>query len=256
MKKWLNITLISLVVIGMATLAVVECQEGRGGVKAVASKTGKTIKSLHEESLLWVDEAYTDTNYVEDLTCHADGREDVSVVRYADGSDFTIRYVYKDGRLERKDCAFAGQPSASVIYQYDKEGRLASVSDSEHPMPLETYLYDEEGRKEWTYMHNGETDSILYSYHTRYDEQNRVTEEVQYGMEYENQVYEVHTFAYDERGNLKEEKIENADGMRIVSYEYKEFDEQGSWTLCYKTEKQMSSDKVKKTRTTRKLTYY
>jgi len=215
-----------------------------------------TIKTLHEESLLLVDDDYTDTCYVEDITCDESGRTMVDKLHYGGGSVFSITFAYDGELLVRKDCGFEGQDTASIYYSYDDEGRLQSVSDNKHPMPIETYLYDENGRKEWTFTHDGESDSIISSYHTQYDLLGRVEEEVQYGVEFENQVLETHTYTYDSDGNLKEEKVENADGVTLVLYEYDEYDEFGSWTLCYKTEYQVPSSNGKKTRTTRILTYY
>lgn len=199
---------------------------------------------------------YKDTCYIEDITCDEEGRTMIDKVYYGEGSSCTIEFWYEAGRLIRKDCGFVGQDPASIYYNYDTEGVLTSVSDSEHPMPIETYLYDEAGRKEWTYVHDGESDSILCSYHTQYDVQGRVMEEIQYGVEYEQQVLETHTYSYDNKGNLEAEKIENVDGFTTVTYDYTEFDEWDSWTLCFKMEYQMPSGIGKKTRTTRKLTYY
>jgi antitoxin component YwqK of YwqJK toxin-antitoxin module len=180
----------------------------------------------------------------------------IDKLHYGGGSVFSITFAYDGELLVRKDCGFEGQDTASIYYSYDDEGRLQSVSDNKHPMPIETYLYDENGRKEWTFTHDGESDSIISSYHTQYDLLGRVEEEVQYGVEFENQVLETHTYIYDSDGNLKEEKVENADGVTLVLYEYDEYDEFGSWTLCYKTEYQVPSSNGKKTRTTRILTYY
>jgi len=214
------------------------------------------VKTLNEVCLVYVDGDYTDTSYVEYVTCRPDGRVDVDEVRYAGGTSCTINYVYEGDRLVRKDCGFDGQQPASIFYHYDMEGRVTAVSDSENPMPVETYRYGDKSYKEWTYIHDGQSDSILTSYHSTYDLAGRVTEEVQYGVESENQVLGIHSFVYDGKGNLVEEKIENEDGLSVVTYDYAEFDEHGSWTLCYKNEFQMPSGTTKKSITTRKLTYY
>lgn len=256
MKKYWTWIVAALLVCGIIALAVYDENDDESGVVTDESVVGN-IKTLHEECMVLVDADYSDTSYVEDIKCYPDGRMDVETIRYGGGVSCTIRFVYERERLVRKECKFEGQAPASILYEYDDDGRLIGVKDSEHPLLIESYVYNDRDQKEWTYVLDGEKDSVLRSYQTEYNVNGKVAKEVMFGVEDVDQVLEVHLYEYDAKGNLVAERIENAaDGVTEIEYDYEEFDENDSWTVCLKTEKNEQSMIAKHSRTTRKLTYY
>ncbi|MGA8086001.1 MAG: hypothetical protein WCA10_01765 [Terracidiphilus sp.] len=66
-----------------------------------------------------------------------------------DGTESATRYIYSEsGQLLRKTTqSSSGEPQEQVVYQYDNQGRLQSITDSRDPNNPIAFRYDANGKK-------------------------------------------------------------------------------------------------------------
>lgn len=147
-------------------------------------------------------------------------------------------YAYADGRLAQiVHHDGKGEVGLREVHSYDADGRLSDVTyfEGKETVGRTTYSYGDKGRvAEVAFFLADGSRAVApigpclgaHRMTSAYDEMGRPVEVVAYQPDGEKETWH---YAYNSRGQLAEDRREDASFIRIFAYTY-EYDSRGNWT--------------------------